>query len=117
MNDILHHNHENISNSRYPDKQVELIENLKKQAEIMQTDISVLERLAKVYYETEKIIDYTKYIPQKGVVMQDTEDEEILDPEYIYTLIKYHEKDVLVQVGEGIFDTEVFIKTDIQKTK
>jgi hypothetical protein len=51
------------------------------------------------------------------IVEEDEYDENEVHGEDLYTLIKYQKKDILVHVGTGVFDTEVFTRKDVQKFK
>ncbi|MEI6773770.1 MAG: hypothetical protein WCL18_02925 [bacterium] len=69
-------------------------------------NIGVLQRLAKYYYGTDEVVDYT----------EDTEKEvEVGNAAYLYTLITYEGEDLLVHIGNGEFNTEVFTRKNISK--
>lgn len=108
MYEYLDNEYEQPLNKKYPDKQGEIADNLKKQAEIIDHDMSVFTRLTKWYYGTdtdEK--DYSEY----------TWEETEIDNAHVYTLIKYHNKDMIVQVGTGAFNTTVFTRRNIPALK
>ena len=113
MHQHLEHEHDNKPNKRHPDKQDEIVNILRKKAEVMANDIGILIKLAEYYYGTDKVRDYGKYI-------QDSipeEHEDVKNPEHLYTLIKYEWKNVAVQIGTGEFTSEVFTRRDITEYK
>ncbi|MFA7298803.1 MAG: hypothetical protein WC010_04125 [Candidatus Absconditabacterales bacterium] len=117
MGEYLKDYHEDEHN-KYADKQSELADNLKKQTETMEKDINALVKIAKIYYGNVKSTDFTRHIQKKGVVIDENEeDEDILHGEDLYTLIKYQKKDLLVHIGTGVFDAEVFTRKDVSKCK
>lgn len=75
----------------------------------MKSDIAAFQRLAQHFYTPKKDKESEEEI---GYKTQKNEDQEIL-----YTLIKYENKDMLVELGLGNFDSEMFTRRDIQEYK
>lgn len=111
MTEHLHEHHEPHSHKQYPSKEAEIADMLKKQVETMQQDIGVFTRLAEQYYETKNPEGNTNFSEYTW------EEAEIWDGAQLYTLIKYQGKDLLVQVGTGEFNTEMFTRKNIPELK
>ena len=108
MNDTIKHNYNDPSATNYPDKQDEIADTLKKQAEIMKHDIY---RLAEVYTEllgTEGLGNYCCYTNER---------QECTDGSDLYTIIKYEGRDLIVKVGAGEFNIKVFTTGNIKELK
>jgi len=113
MNDLLEDMSDVPWHNKHPNKQDEIVnilqnrEDQENKWEYMKNhNIGVLQRLAKYYYGTDEVVDYT----------EDTEKEvEVGNAAYLYTLITYEGEDLLVHIGNGEFNTEVFTRKNISK--
>ncbi|MFA6255649.1 MAG: hypothetical protein WC606_00565 [Candidatus Absconditabacterales bacterium] len=90
-------------------KQNEIADILKKQAEVKEDDIAAFTRLARYFYNLNNNKDRASEA--------DGEIKKNMDPEVLYTLIKYDNKDTLVTLGTGDFDDEMFMRRDIPEFK
>lgn len=113
MHEHLEHEQEHIyatiTNAR--DKQDEIAEVFYDSLEHKRNRIlKSLTTLAKYYYGTDKVINYSAYT--ENIDPQD-EDLKVKNLEYLYTLIQYEGKDILLHIGTGEFTPEVFIRRNI----
>jgi len=74
--------------------------------------LETMTRLAKQYYETDEEIAYWAYTEQER---PEEDDLKVKNKEYLYTLIQYEGKDVLLHIGTWEFTQEVFTRRDITK--
>lgn len=99
-NDISQNEHHNA-------KSVELFESLKPSPE-EQEDINRLSEVFEQLFGTEYLGNYCCYTD---------EHKQCDDGSDLYTIIKYHGKDLIVKVGAGEFNTKVFTTGNIQELK
>lgn len=77
--------------------------------EKMQEDISAFQKLAHYYYDNEGSIDYSEE--------RYTDKESQVDDACLYTLMKYKGKEILVEVGNGNYNTEVFTTENVPELR
>lgn len=98
------HSDDKYLNKKHPNQEDEIANIL----EIMEHNIQAFIRLAQYYYATDSIADYSSYT---------WEATQIRNAASLYTLIKYEEKDIIVQIGTWEFNTAVFTRKDIPELK
>ncbi len=72
--------------------------------------LETMTKLAKQYYETDQEIAYGAYTEKNH---PEEDDLKVKNKEYLYTLIQYEGKDVLLHIGTWEFTQEVFTRRDI----
>ena len=73
--------------------------------EKMEEDISAFQKLAQYYYDNEGFVDYSED--------RYTGKETQVNDACLYTLMKYKGKEILVEVGKGDYNTEVFTTENV----
>ena len=114
MDKVWEHNYNRLSH-KHSGTQDEVADVLRKKREVMNSDMSILIKLAEYYYETNKVKDYSKYIKNPDCIIED--DEKVSQLEHLYTLIKYEGRDTAIQIGTGRFAPEIFTRKDIPAYK
>lgn len=77
--------------------------------EKMESDIKSFQKLAQYYYDNEGSIDYSED--------RYTGKETQVDDACLYTLMRYKGKEILVEVGKGNYNTEVFTTEKIHELR
>jgi hypothetical protein len=112
MYNSIKQEHINLYMKNTDDKQDEIAEVFNDTSEYMKNhNIAMLTTLAKYYYETEKIMNYSAYTEDEEDKKEDM--TEVSNPEYLYMLIQYGGEDFLVHIGTGEFSPEVFTRRNI----
>lgn len=112
MHNYLEQEHIHLCMKNADNKQDEIAEVFNDNSEYMKNyNITMLTTLAKYYYGTEKVTNYSAYTEDDTEKEEDT--TEVLNPEYLYMLIQYGGEDFLVHIGTGEFSPEVFTRRNI----
>ena len=100
MYKYLEHEHDDTLENEHPDKQDEIADVFENWEYMKRYDIGLIRKIAKAYYDVDKIRNMEEYADH-------------WNSEYLYTLIEYEGEDILLHVGTGEFTPEMFTRRDI----